>query len=712
MVWAVREADLSPVFIQEITRDRNGLNCACVCPECGANLQAVNAGRPDEHFLRPGVLRPHFRHHSKPQIETCRSSVARLVALHLLAASDELDLPAPVAKGQPIEGISGGCHIGTATGDRVRARIVSRQWIDRQKAVLHLDNGKTVAVVLVNRTTVDDVRGVDGVLVIEGQDPDVANMAPSDLVRHVQLDGQWLRWARHWEHPRLQAAADDQSRTLADDALDAWPDDLEMPEGLSAMQRSESVLHWALKEALAGMPVLRVPGASGVVHLHDHLGRHHQEPWHVEATTLRITNARLERRLGALVPDIVCSALDPSGVLTHDALLIEVAVTNKVGVDKLRKIMEAGYACIELDASRLAVGGRISRKQLPQILQTGNGMQWLHHPAIRARESDVKSDLASRLLAERQAHEKMLRRSRFLDSSSTERLYQALLACLETDWHEGADTRVRFDEMELTTSLLIAELAKRMPGFAFDPGLMGNNGVLRIMRRWQGAPGWAFRSQDVVSTLRQLQSASTATSRYITVILIAVKVALIKIAETDAAEVQLIRTEVWRRIREGDMAFARPDVFEAFLAYACPPIRGYLRAEALASTVQAKRKSMQAAEWKKRAAEHDRLERERVLAAVEEDRRREAEHRQEVIRKLASGGWQPVLGICQTVEQAKNLTRLVRCHSVDREKIIERAWMAREQGMSVQAFYASLGNLSEMALREVAHVLSEAYLKV
>lgn len=712
MVWAVREADLLPVFIGEITRDRKGLDCACVCPECGAKLEAVNAGRPDEHFLRPGVLRPHFRHHSKPQTSTCRSSVARLAALHLLVDSDELDLPPPVANGRPIEGTSGAAYAGIASGDRVHAKVIAREWIDRQKAVLHLDNGKTVAVVLVNRTTVDEVLGVDGVLVIEGLAPEVAGLDPSDLVRHVQLDGQWLRWARHWDMARLQAAADDQSRTLADEALDGWPDDLEMPEGLSAMQRSESVLHWALKEALASMPVLRVPGASGAVHLHDHLGRHHEESWHVDATTLRITNARLERRLGALVPDIVCSALDPSGALTHDSLLIEVAVTNKVGIDKLRKIMEAGYACLELDASRLSVGGRISRQQLPQVLRSGGGMQWLHHPAFRAREADAKKTLESRLRAERLAHEKALRQSRFLDSSSTQRLYQALLACLQIDWQEGADSPVLFEDIELTTSKVIAELAKRTPGFSFDPGLMGGNGVLRIVRRWQGSPGWAFRSQDVVSTLRQLQSASTAASRYITVILIAVKVSLIKLDAADVAKVQQIRSEVWGRIREGETAFARPDVFEAFLAYACPPLKAHLRAEAVTSTVQATRRKVQAAERQKRAAEEDRLERERVLAAVEEDRRREAEHRRELISKLAAGGWQPVLGICQTVEQAKNLTRLLRCHSVDREKTIERAWMAREQGMSVQSFYASLGELSDRALREVAHILSEAYLKV
>lgn len=712
MVWAVSESHMLPVYIRDLSRERAGLKCACVCPECGAKLQAVNAGRPDEHFLRRGVHRPHFRHHSLQQSSTCRSSTARLVALHLLAESDELDLPPPSATSDPVFGLSGQPYTNTSQGSRMTAKVVSREWIDRQKAVLHLSNGKTIAIVLVSRTFVDAIQGVDGVLVVEGDDPEVANMDPADLLRHVQLDGKWLRWIRHWEDRELLAEAQERAQGMLSEALDSWPEGLDMPAGLSPMQRSESVLHWALKEALAGIRFLGVPGASGTVPMHDHQGILRSEPWAVEPTTLRISNARLESTLGDLVPDIVCAAVDPAGVLSNETLLIEVAVTHKVGAAKLRKIQAAGYACLEIDATRLAIGGRIQRKQLPQVLQASNCMQWLHHPSFQAKVALAKQRLNSRLTSERQAEERWQRTVGFLEEASEERLYQALLTCLETDWQEGVATPLQFEGVDLSSREVIEAIGQRKRGFSFDSALMGSDGVLHTLRRWQNAPRWGDHSQHVVQSIRRLQSSPTSESRFITLLLSAVKVGMVSINGRYAQSIKQIREEVWGSLRDGVDAFARPDVYEAFIAHAVPALRPLLQRDATTSATRERYSARQMKEWTQRQEIRQRQEEARAQAAAEESKRQEMEARKKLLRTLSSGEWQPVLGICQDVAQAKRLANQVRCYAINRDRVIESAWAAREGGQSPEDFYRSFGELREAGLREISRVLNEAYLKL
>lgn len=712
MVWAVNETDLLPVFVRSLPRDRNGLACACVCPECGAKLQAINVGLPDEHFLRPGVRRPHFRHHSQRQGLTCRAATARLAALHLLVGSDELDLPPPSVTSDPLVGVSGQEYTCAAQGQRILATVVSREWIDRQKAILHLASGKTIAIILVNRTRITSVGGVDGVLVIEGDDPEVANMDPADLVRHVQLDGKWLRWARHWDDEQLRSQAAASARDIAAEALDEWPQELELPEGLSTMQRSESVLHWAVKEALAGMPFIKVPAMRGTVQQSDHRGIVRQGEWSLAPTTLRIRNPRLEFSLGDMVPDILCSAFDAAGPMSHDALLIEVAVTHKVDAVKLEKIKLAGLACLEIDATKLAVAGRIHRRDLPQILRDSACILWLHHPAILAVQAQARRELSQRLAAAQQEEERIQKRSRFLDSASEQSLYQALLTCLKVDWQEGPGTSVRYQEIEINTMAVVSALAKHRPGFEFDGSLMGADGVLRTLLRWQDTPGWAASSKNVVSFIHRLQSAHGGLGRYITLGLLAIKVGIVKIDARDEPTVQRIRSDVWKSLSAGHTEFARPDVFEAFIGLAIPRLRSLLDPVATVSATRERASEIQRKQWQEEREELLRQEQSRAAAATQAERLKELQDRRDLIRKLSVGEWQPVLGICQDVSQAKRLAMHVTCRAIDRDAVIERAWAARQEGKSVAEFYYSLQDLSQDGLKQVARVLYESYLKL
>ena len=59
MAWAVTAQSRKATYIGSLSREQTGLKCECICPACGGELQAVNAGRPSEYYLQENTL-AHF----------------------------------------------------------------------------------------------------------------------------------------------------------------------------------------------------------------------------------------------------------------------------------------------------------------------------------------------------------------------------------------------------------------------------------------------------------------------------------------------------------------------------------------------------------------------------------------------------------------------------------------------------------------------------
>lgn len=720
MAWAVHAQRLEPVHISFLSRDRTGLACDCVCPGCGATLQAVNAGRPVSDFVRlggnrPRAARPHFRHHTVQQKSSCKSSTARQVALHLLATTDEIDLPQPKVRGNFI-GVSGAEYESTASGDGFRETIVSRTMVDRHSAVLHLASGKIIAVVLVADAYPRGLGNVDGVIAIEGSDPDLADMDPMEVLQHIRLDGAWLRWVRHWDDALLAQQAEEDAHRQAADALDLLPDGFVLPEGLSPLQRSESVLHWALKEAMATMNVLHVPGKRDEVRLLDHEGIVQKRVWSVPDTRLHLKKIRLETRLGDIVPDIVCSAESKPGGLSHTTLLIEIAVTHKVDDAKLRKIVEAGYACIELDASGLVKGGRVQRSELPSLLSDRACIRWLHHPAFVALADEATQVLQQKIETAKQLARNLQEKAAFLQASTPDTLYEALMACLHVEWPMGRNTQVQFRSVTLDSTSVIHHLALHKKGFSYEPGLMEKGGVLQKLAMWSNPSRRILHPGQPLALVQQFLSRELPYSKFITVLFAAIKAGIIVLDERNMEEQQSslksLKSEVWKSLKAGRSEFARPAIYDDFLCRAFPSLKPYLSEKGTDQFSMKRAGELAAESVRKSLAEQQIKHEQRVAHDQVEEKRRSQERCSHLIRELSRGGWQPAFGHPHDVEQALHIVQTMKCQYVNRNAVVQLAWAARANNWTVVQFYESLALSSERAIREVSEVLSLAYIKL
>lgn len=711
MAWAVRKGDLGPVHVWSLSRDQTGLACSCLCPGCGATLQAVNAGRPESDYLLAGVTRPYFRHHKERQVAQCRFSVARLAALHLLVTCNEIELPAPAAQSSA-KGATGTRYLGSSCGEVVRARVLRASWLDQQRAVLELDNGRTIALVLVASTTIDAINGVDGVLGIEVNDPDVANLSPEEIMSRIRLEGSWLRWVRHWDQSAHEQQALQDAERKADSALDVWPQELPQPQGLSPLQRSESILHWALKEALASLATLWVPAKSGMVSMLDHEGSQRSKPWGVSGTQLVLHNVRLESPMGSVVPDIVCTAVDPKGVLSHPNFMIEVAVTHKVDQVKLRKIASAGYACVELNATQLSRGGRVSRGDLPVLLNDRRAIQWVHHPVFRNEETTARQQLEQQLARERDQAMEQEKRAQFLSDSPIEDLYAALHACLSVEWVRGEEATLAYKGVQLDAQSLISSIGSRQRGFSRVPALMDADGVLQLLTRLDTKPALPLAEGEVMSIANRLMCAQASQSQFITLVLAAINAYRPPLTTSEEENRKSIRSTVWKSISEGARNFARPQLYDDFVTSRFPRLAPFLSKEGTESYAVEQQRKINAARLREIQLEQERHAAMKAQLEAAEEMRRATQERYNLIRKVSAGGWQGVGGHPHDIEQAQHIVKHVRCSHVEKNKLIELAWQAREQGASVEQFYESLKLGSVQAIREAAHVLSEAYMKL
>jgi hypothetical protein len=300
MAWAVRAGSRKATHVSMLNRSETSLACACVCPACDGVLQAVNAGKTADEYLRDGAMRPFFRHHAGQQRNACLQRVAQRAALELLASHQELVLPAPTFR-RSVIGASGDVYTGEATGRSYRAQITSRHWVDEQTAKLVTDDGHVILVRLSGQALVSRDAGVDAVLTISIDDPLVSTWSPDEILARVQLDERWLCWESHWDEDDLAAQALADAQSQAREALDLAPDDLVLPEGLTHLQRCESVLHAVIKQILAEAKSLRVPVFESEVGRRTLAGRLITYPYGWSPVTLALTNVRLETRVASIV---------------------------------------------------------------------------------------------------------------------------------------------------------------------------------------------------------------------------------------------------------------------------------------------------------------------------------------------------------------------------------------------------------------------------
>lgn len=383
LAWARDASTGQAIHISELDISRQGSRCRCECPNCGLALVAVNVGK------RVFFKRPHFRHPEGAKRDECDLLALRAAALRLWCEKGLLDLPRRRRSGAVV-GLSGDLHQAWAEVPSTVVRIVDHHFVDRTTAVLTLDDGRQLQVLLTARFDTL-VEGMMPTVLVELADRRLLELAPEELRQRLTLlpEGA-MAWCSHWDDDRLQEEAEHLARKLADDNLDQWPASLTT----TGPRSRETLLHLEVKNIIAKFgwfvapanvltEEARQPGNSRPVAVN----------WRFPEQRIELRDVALERRTGNIIPDIMCAATDASGQ-DLGSLLIEVTVSNPLDEERVGRLRATGSACIEFDFS--ATGGRISRQDLEEtVLRATLIKRWIHFPG----ELDLRVELKRRVQA-------------------------------------------------------------------------------------------------------------------------------------------------------------------------------------------------------------------------------------------------------------------------------------------------------------------------
>lgn len=432
MAWAVTASERKATYIGNLQRNQTGLACECVCPACGGQLQAVNAGKSLQELSGGNTLRPHFRHHTGQQQDACLVKMSQIVALQLLMQESVICLPEQNTQ-RKVTGASGRTYTGKASSPGTTLSILSREWVDEHEAKITLPDGRVVWVRLFGSPG----RGLDSageaIINIKVDDPEVSTWPPERILEHAQLTGAFMCWDRHWADAELAQRALEDAEQQAQHWCDLIPPDMEFADDLSAAQRSEGLLHWVIKKILEEASAITTPSYQQPL-TRDMPDGYESTEWVLwPQKVYRISNVRLEYRLKGVVPDVLCTAV--CGQESPLELMIEVAVTHRVDQVKATRIRAMGLACLEIDARRFGKEGRVTVDELrSMVLSQVECKQWIVHPGIDAMRLAAKSTLDNRYQREIQESREIEARAERLHDMNDEELLQEYLSQLRRRW--------------------------------------------------------------------------------------------------------------------------------------------------------------------------------------------------------------------------------------------------------------------------------------
>lgn len=346
-------------YILELGERERGGACGCVCISCAQSLVAVNAAKVD------WTIRPHFRHEAGTETHSCGVLSARAALLSSLKEGDLIVLPR-LRRSLSVQGLSGAFYKGWIEVAPQQARVGKVHFTDMATAEVVLDDGRRLKVVVTGSASIggsDSGETLIPSIEICIDDPTLAGMSPEELRARLVPAIEAGSWCGHWPDAIGDAAAREDAKRAAGDALD-WDEDA---EDVPADLRRESLLHREVKAILGSATSIVVPGwkVSPTGAIQTVGGR----PVRVD-----LAGARLEKKLGRIIPDVI------SKLKTGEEWLVEVTVTNTITPERMGRIRAVNMPTLEIDFSHMA--GAISRATLRElVLNNVVGKVWLHHPS-------------------------------------------------------------------------------------------------------------------------------------------------------------------------------------------------------------------------------------------------------------------------------------------------------------------------------------------
>ena len=397
MAWALRNSDTPEhVHIGRVQPNENGLKCKCLCIGCGHPVLAVNADKGAAHFHRPGSKQKHFKHQNVAfDNGQCNQNVARKVALRLYVDQDMVELPC-VSSRRPHTLPNGETVHIQVQGEVEIMRVVERVWDGDLNVTIIGEDGRECLITVHSQHSVDEQANSNCVLSLHNViDPSLANLTSEQILALLNDPLRGPRWLRHRDDHQMDALSEEEIKRQEAAFNGEIPE--ELLQGLTGKQKGETILHWLIKRAVSSLGQLRVPRHTVPVVMTMPDGTKETRDAVCPSGVLILQDVRMEKRLGSMVPDVVCRARMWDTNYPPVDLLIEAAVTHYIGPEKRQKILDSGLACLEIRADRFQEVGRVHASQIEKLVGTDESLKdWIFHPWMNRHIQTAKDYLQGR----------------------------------------------------------------------------------------------------------------------------------------------------------------------------------------------------------------------------------------------------------------------------------------------------------------------------
>lgn len=343
IAWAYDADTGALISIHELSADRRGLKCRCVCPGCEGTLVAVNAATAQ------WKVRPHFRHHAGTDRASCVVATSEHAVLAAILHSSDISLPTRDVVAST-RGLSGALYEAGVSEPAETARICQFERLDRVSAVLTLDDGRKLHVYVSAIPSAVRVDGSVAAAIVVECGEDVALMSPEELRVRLSIPNQKHSvWIKHWQDDGLRRQAESAANAIAVRACDAAPSGV-LLDGTAPPndQRAALVYAWVVN----------------LIETSDHLvvpaGRFLRKPE-------RLTVAAVEvkaRQLNGMRADLELMVRRADG--REGCLLLEISTARNVDEGRRLKFAEVGKPAIEVDLVKAA--GYATQDKLSKIV--------------------------------------------------------------------------------------------------------------------------------------------------------------------------------------------------------------------------------------------------------------------------------------------------------------------------------------------------------
>ncbi|CAE6955836.1 hypothetical protein [Paraburkholderia domus] len=345
-------------------------------------------------------------------------AAARAALIATMADDGLLTLPSR-RRDVRVTGLSGNVYDAWCDQPPELVRIRSYVFRDHAEALITLDDGRELAVILVGGLGPTGLNAAAIEIVVD--DPSLAAMAPDELRSRIRLLASHATWRGHWRDEQLTAQAEEGARELAIAGLDWVDGEHETPEAATPAEVRETLLHRKAKEILLREKRLMVPDLVVVI---PPLSRFSVETKHLlrPATLLHLQGVMLEQAVGNIRPDLKALTVATANWPAED-LLVEITVSNGIDAQRIEKIRARDLPTLEIDLSKL--GGRLSEAEFARlIVHELAGKRWIHHPALATAQRSIEQRRKAPVQRTPPAHDPAIRHATNADAPEPTRSTQ------------------------------------------------------------------------------------------------------------------------------------------------------------------------------------------------------------------------------------------------------------------------------------------------